>query len=754
VTSSCSASTAYTAGRFVAGTATSTTFDIAPAKCTELAYAFETSGSTLGAYYRLRVVSASTTQAFAAYSNYPTLRIETARTLAYSKEARGLSTTTPQNAVASTYPSIAIGTDGFPVISYIGTSGFLEVAHCTDITCSGRTIAAQNSVTSDYTSLAIGTDGFPVISYQNSGTGFLEVAHCTNIACTGRSINVQNAVASLYTSLAIGTDGFPVISYQNNSSGRLEVAHCTDIACSGRTIAAQNNVSSLYISISIGTDGYPVISYRNNSTTFLEVAHCTDIACSGRTIAAQNAVDSYYTSISIGTDGYPIIGYLNNDFTRLEVVHCTNIACSGRSITVQNGVTSEYISFAIGTDGFPVISYQNSGTGFLEVAHCTDITCTGRSIGVQNAVSSLYTSISIGIDGYPIISYRNNTSTFLETVKCSNIACVGAASSTANLPNTSTSLATYLDDAGYGNVATSDNLYDSLTSATSSRLAYNFKKASTTNTDQITVTWEGQVSVSTTTSLQIFNYVSGLWTNLETNASPTGGSDFTLTGTQSTSLSEYYDGSNIVTARAVTGTTTKTTTLKTDRIDVTFSTPISLTLGASTNSFGSLTPGNYKIATTTLNVTTNNVTGYSVSIYGNNQGSGGASTTLYLSPTTYTTNIADQTEWVPGAATTSAGNAVVRASLDGTQQVLAFRVMSASGSVPFLSTAWWGASDADGTAKWAGVASSTVSRQIGNSSAAAPSGVLSTVQYYLDTPINQIQGNYTGDITFTAVTNP
>jgi hypothetical protein len=44
--------------------------------------------------------------------------------------------------------------------------------------------------------------------------------------------------------------------------------------------------------------------------------------------------------------------------------------------------------------------------------------------------------------------------------------------------------------------------------------------------------------------------------------------------------------------------------------------------------------------------------------------------------------------------------------------------------------------------------------QIGNSSAAAPSGVLNTVQYYLDTPINQPQGNYTGDITFTAVTNP
>jgi hypothetical protein len=151
---------------------------------------------------------------------------------------------------------------------------------------------------------------------------------------------------------------------------------------------------------------------------------------------------------------------------------------------------------------------------------------------------------------------------------------------------------------------------------------------------------------------------------------------------------------------------------------------------------------------------TNNSTGYSVALYGNNQGSGAASTTLYLSPTAYATNIPDQTEWIPGTATTSGGNAVTRASLNSSGQVLAFRVMSASGSPPFLSTAWWGASDTDGTAKWAGIASSTVSRSIGNSSQSAPTAALSTVQYYLDVPLTQPTGSYTGDVTFTAVANP
>ncbi|MBI2120259.1 MAG: hypothetical protein HYT94_01385 [Parcubacteria group bacterium] len=562
VTASCGASTAFTEGRFVAGTATSTAFDIGPSKCTELAFAIETGGATLGTTYELRVVSASTTTLFDSYAVTPTFTIESARTLTYSKEARGAATST-QNAIGSAYTSIAIGTDGFPVISYQGASNFLEVAHC------------------------------------------------TNAACTGTPAPV-----------------------------------------------------------------------------------------------------------------------------------------------VQNAVNSQYTSIAIGTDGFPVISYRNNATGFLEVAHCQDITCASRTITAQNAVSSVFTSIAIGTDGFPGISYRNDTSTFLEVAHCGNGSCVGTTSPLAYLPNTSASLATFLDDGGYTNVATSDDLYDSLFAATSSKLAYNFKKASTTNTDQITVTWEGQVSVSTSTSLQLYNYTNSAWTNLETNLTPTGGSDFTLTGTQSTSLSDYYS-SNIVTARVVTGTTTAATTLKTDNIAITFSAAVSLTLSASTDVFGTLTPGTYKFATSTISVLAPGAD-WNVTTYGNNQGSIAASTTLYYSTgPDYSIGIPDQTEWIPGAATTSAGNAVVRGSLDSSGNVLAFRVMTASGSSPFRAPTWWGANDDDGTAKWAGIASTTASnKRISISSVAALTEQLGTVQYYLNVPTTQQAGAYTGDITFTLTGAP
>lgn len=179
-----------------------------------------------------------------------------------------------------------------------------------------------------------------------------------------------------------------------------------------------------------------------------------------------------------------------------------------------------------------------------------------------------------------------------------------------------------------------------------------------------------------------------------------------------------------------------------------------LTFTTSTDQFGTLTPGTYKISTTTLSMTTNNANGWNVTLYGDDQAT--SNTVMDLS-TDASVGITDQTEWVAGAATTTGGNGVVRGSLDSSGDVLAFRVMSASSTngTPFLSTTWWGASDADGTAKWAGIASSTVQRQIGNAGAGSYSATahLNTVQYYLDVPASQQTGSYDGALTYTATAN-
>src|SRR3989344_4846956 len=169
----------------------------------------------------------------------------------------------------------------------------------------------------------------------------------------------------------------------------------------------------------------------------------------------------------------------------------------------------------------------------------------------------------------------------------------------------------------------------------------------------------------------------------------------------------------------------------------------SLTLIVSTDTFPNVTPGTYIFATSTISVDTDNSAGWNVTLSRDD-----ADTTLDLS-TDATVNITDQTAWVPGADTSQAGNSVRMSLLDSSGDVLAFRLMTASGSASFISTAWWGNLDKyvdDSSSFWAGLPSS--GQQIGNSSSSSGGGpVLNTVLYYLDVSSTQRTGTYNGGIT-------
>ncbi|MEN9913164.1 MAG: hypothetical protein RLY66_572 [Candidatus Parcubacteria bacterium] len=179
----------------------------------------------------------------------------------------------------------------------------------------------------------------------------------------------------------------------------------------------------------------------------------------------------------------------------------------------------------------------------------------------------------------------------------------------------------------------------------------------------------------------------------------------------------------------------------------------SITFTTSSNQFGTVTPATVAWATTTLDVLTNSTNGWNITLSGDNKSA--VNNNLQLSGNA--ASVTDQTEWIPGAATTTGGNAVVQASLASSGNVLAFRVMTASSTngTPFISTGWWGTSDASGTAKWAGIASSTVSRQIGNATAGSysASNHLNTVQYYLNVSASQPTGAYSAPLTYTATGN-
>ncbi len=339
--------------------------------------------------------------------------------------------------------SIAIGTDGLPVIAYQHGAGSLDisslqVAHCSDLACSSATVTtlASGTPAGEFPSIAIGADGLPVIVY-----GSMYVAHCNDVACTGASYASLTGVA-FEASITIGADGLPVISY--GIARTLRVHHCNDAACSSSTgswvdLGSDPTKLKRFTSIAIGADGLPVISYYDQNGEDLKVAHCNDLACTTAGIAIVDSAGNVgvRTSIAIGVDGLPVISYFDGDNAALKVAHCTDVACSSAVLTTVAAHAVGSTSITIGADGLPVISYLESYYSCgdpalcqrsyrLAVAHCSDLACSGAFLtGVDSSAADVggHPSITIGTDGLPVISYYDNTNETLKVAHCSNAFC-------------------------------------------------------------------------------------------------------------------------------------------------------------------------------------------------------------------------------------------------------------------------------------------------------------------------------------------
>jgi hypothetical protein len=596
----CTTTTAYVEGLFTAGGATTTAYSLNPNKCTEFAFAIETSGVTLGKTYRLRLVSGSTTSALDAYPQYPTFTIESAQNIRYSKEARGgYSTTTLDNGLVSGTRSVgetssmAIGSDGFPVIAYWDINAKrLLFAKCNDVVCGSYSTSSLDTdvgqpLYEGDISLNIGRDGNPWIGYHQSALGDWRIAKCNNLACTSPTIiaALEFAGDGHGVSMAIGSDGYPIAIHQNNVTDAPYFSHCNDASCGTvTTTRIDGTVEITALRISIGSDGLPVAVYINNKDTGdLRVAKCNNFSCSSMstsTVLASGGSGFYWDSMTIGDDGFPIMLTYKPSTTQLLAVHCRNISCTSTTTSVIDIGNNGYApAITIGTDGFPMISYDGKigSTYHTRYAKCGDVACTASLISTTTldvkgnvAYCCLTAAIALGTNGYPLISYFGSTTNSLMFVSCNNEYCSPNASSSANLTGTNNDLANYLDDAAYTNVATSDDIYDSLSAGTSTRAAYLFTRKNTRNTDMITVTWEGQVSKATTTYLKVYNSSSTAWEVLTSNAAPAANTDFTLTAT--TSAFNYYDANNVAYFRVETGTTTASTTLKTDRATIEYAT--------------------------------------------------------------------------------------------------------------------------------------------------------------------------------------
>lgn len=328
------------------------------------------------------------------------------------------------------HTSIALGNDGYPVVAYYDDStDDLIVAKCTLSGCTAATtvttIDSTDSV-GQYTSIAIGNDGYPVISYYDVTNTALKVAKCSNAGCTsGTTLTTVDNTASVgqYTSLAIGSDGFPVISYFDDDDSNLKVAKCNNAGCTAGTTITEvdtTGVTGTFTSIAIGDDNFPVISYFSDRDEGMNVAKCTNSGCTTSTTittVSGSVPGGTPSSITIGTDGFPVVAYFDSNAADIYIAKCTNSGCTtSTTLTAIDDFGDSsigFLSIKIGDDDYPVVSYFDTTNTALKVTKCTNSGCTTGNI--TNTLESAgnntgkFNSLTLDRQGLPLISYVAQT---------------------------------------------------------------------------------------------------------------------------------------------------------------------------------------------------------------------------------------------------------------------------------------------------------------------------------------------------------
>ncbi|MDO8582114.1 MAG: hypothetical protein Q7S16_04560, partial [bacterium] len=334
---------------------------------------------------------------------------------------------------------MTIGIDGLPVIAYPSVTNRLTVAKCLDLSCATRTTTTIDaSSPTAWSSIAISTDGFPVIAYEVGND--IMIAKCINAECTGESTLSTPVVGNAdRPNIAIGTDGNPVIAYYNNNANDLMVAKCANTACSSLSTPVtilDSDWTSSGTAMAISTDGFPIIAYHDGAGGFgadeLRVAKCSNDACTASSVVIVDSDGNVgaQPSITIGIDNLPVIAYYDATNGNLKVAHCANASCSSvDSITTldSTGLTGQTPEIMIGANGLPIIAYYDASNANEKIAICSTLSCSASSVRTLDSVGDVgyYQTSALGADGLPIIAYNEIATPYLvKVLKCGNDRCL------------------------------------------------------------------------------------------------------------------------------------------------------------------------------------------------------------------------------------------------------------------------------------------------------------------------------------------
>jgi hypothetical protein len=276
----------------------------------------------------------------------------------------------------------AIGTDGRGVIAYYdATLPAVKIAHCNDATCTSAAVSiVDGSVVFGRIGVAIGSDGLPLVAYIGSGST-LRAAHCSNAGCSASTVTTLG-FASANTSVVIGADGLALIASQVYNHTLPAMKHCQDVACTAATPvparASSEGMEPIVTIVATPTgmalpaDGRVLIAnWFYQSTLFpvpegagpisqMRMSRCADVACSSQSLPVVVNGATLPPDVAVQPNGFGWFAHLDLP-GRLHLRACTDAACASQTETCASIDAAE-------------LSLERAGDG-LGIAHDVADSC-------------------------------------------------------------------------------------------------------------------------------------------------------------------------------------------------------------------------------------------------------------------------------------------------------------------------------------------------------------------------------------------
>lgn len=226
------------------------------------------------------------------------------------------------------YPKIFINGDGNPFFFEKNvTSGKLISFRCMDINCSSTQRSIFGLVNYAYGSTGLlGSDGYPIISYVTT-PGYINVTKCNNYNCSlSSSVKINAYPVQQYITMVIAKDGLPLLFFYNLSGVRS--IKCNNLNCSSNTITNLGITGvGLYPDAKMLPSGLPIVISTSTAATYVSYMHCNNYNCSKAQVTKPTTQSSSFTSMTVGVDGLPMIVFQNSTQLNLGFIKCGSEFC-------------------------------------------------------------------------------------------------------------------------------------------------------------------------------------------------------------------------------------------------------------------------------------------------------------------------------------------------------------------------------------------------------------------------------------------